>query len=235
MTFFPTNDLKFIIQENISRRVHCVHKCYALLEVNKETPIRIKLLVLDQCMFTNFNVIENKMLRIEQDARILRVKSGTSNDLVYFELDRPDVASLIKERLFCFFKKLLKLNNDEAVVRNIFNICNALEITIHYSSLHAHHVAENNLENKIPRRNRVTNSEKSMIKYYVMNIGLSKSCIHDNLINDHLRFIITCWRLSNHSLKIETGRYAKPYIPERRTKSMLYLTVFNLMKYVEII
>ena len=75
---------------------------------------------------------------------------------------------------------------------------------------------------------------------------LSKSCIYDNLINDHFRFIVTRWRLSNHSLKIETGRYANPYIPREEEacsvcfvleneKHVLYLTVFDLMKYVEII
>ena len=30
------------------------------------------------------------------------------------------------------------------------------------------------------------------------------------MLNDHFRYIITRWRLSNHSLKIETGRYTRP-------------------------
>ena len=36
-----------------------------------------------------------------------------------------------------------------------------------------------------------------------------KSCICNNFVNDHYRFIITRWRLSNHKLKIETDRYNK--------------------------
>ena len=35
----------------------------------------------------------------------------------------------------------------------------------------------------------------------------SKSCIYTSFLNDDLRGIITRWRLSNHNLKIETGRY----------------------------
>ena len=47
-----------------------------------------------------------------------------------------------------------------------------------------------------------------MCKYYVdLHFMDEKSCIYNNYINDHYRFIISRWRLSNHNLKIETGRY----------------------------
>ena len=36
--------------------------------------------------------------------------------------------------------------------------------------------------------------------------------LYNSLINDKSRMIITRWRLSCHRLKIETGRYHKPYI-----------------------
>ena len=36
----------------------------------------------------------------------------------------------------------------------------------------------------------------------------NKSCIYDSLLKDDIRSIITRWRLSNHDLMIEIGRYS---------------------------
>ena len=38
------------------------------------------------------------------------------------------------------------------------------------------------------------------------------------MTNDYYRYIITRWRLSNHNLKIETGRYTKPMTPRAERK-----------------
>ena len=53
MLFFPTNDINEIMLKNINKRMSNVAKYYAWLELNGETPIDIKLLVLDQCMFNS--------------------------------------------------------------------------------------------------------------------------------------------------------------------------------------
>ena len=56
-----------------------------------------------------------------------------------------------------------------------------------------------------------------MISYYrqiIINPG--KSCIYQYFVNDYYRRIISRWRLSNHRLKIETGRYSRPYVPRER-------------------
>ena len=36
--------------------------------------------------------------------------------------------------------------------------------------------------------------------------------IYNSLISEHIRIIITRWRLSNHNLRIETGRQEVPYL-----------------------
>ena len=135
MLFFPTNDLNEIILKNINRRMVNVSKYYAWLEVNEDTPIDIKLLVLDQCMFTallygietwgDISKIEDKLQKIEINAlrRILKVKTGTSIDLIYFELNRADVISRIKDAQFKFFKKLSSIKHDEAIVKHIIDMC----------------------------------------------------------------------------------------------------------------
>ena len=52
MLFYPTDDLDKIILNKLSKRKVYVAKYYAWVEINENTPVDIKLLVLDQCMFT---------------------------------------------------------------------------------------------------------------------------------------------------------------------------------------
>ena len=53
MLYYPTNDIKTIVTNNINKRMVNVAKFYAWLNVNDNTPIDIKLMVLDQCLFTS--------------------------------------------------------------------------------------------------------------------------------------------------------------------------------------
>ena len=52
-----------------------------------------------------------------------------------------------------------------------------------------------------------------MCKYYCDLNFQNKSIIYTSLLNDYYRYIITRWRLSNHDLSIETGRYSRPITP----------------------
>ena len=52
-----------------------------------------------------------------------------------------------------------------------------------------------------------------MISYYRNLVDPEKSCIYNSFASDYHRFIITRWRLSNHKIRIETGRYERPFIP----------------------
>ena len=60
---------------------------------------------------------------------------------------------------------------------------------------------------------KIRNVDRSMISYYRNLINVEKPCIYTSFLNDYYRKIITRWRLSCHKLKIETGRYARPFIP----------------------
>ena len=52
MIYYPTNNITTIVQKNINKRVCYISRFYAWLSVNENTPIDVKLLVLDQCLFT---------------------------------------------------------------------------------------------------------------------------------------------------------------------------------------
>ena len=135
MNVLPSNDMNKIIMFNLNQRMGSVCKFYAWLEVNEETPIGIKILVLDSCLFNsilyavetwgNITCIDGKLRVIEQKAlkAVLRVISGTSNDLVYNELKRPDIISRIKDSQRKFFQRLVKLDDNDAIVKSFISLC----------------------------------------------------------------------------------------------------------------
>ena len=54
-----------------------------------------------------------------------------------------------------------------------------------------------------------------MLQYYCTIVNVkNKSPIYTNYVNDTNRATITRWRLSNHKLLIETGRYKIPYVEQ---------------------
>ena len=133
--FIPNNDTDKIISFNVADRKHNWAKFYGWIEVNNETPIEIKLLVLDNCLFNSIlyafevfgkiDCVEKELRLAEQKAlrSILKVKKGTSIDLLYNELKRPDIISSIKDSQYQFFEKLATLTEDDALVKSILRLC----------------------------------------------------------------------------------------------------------------
>ena len=221
MKFVPTNDVNKIIRTNLNERMNNFCKFYSWLEVNVETPIEIKLLVLDNCMFNSIlyavetwgdiTHIEDKLMAAERKALkcVLKVKSSTSNDVIYNELKRPDIVSKIKELQWKFFQRVKKLNEEEALVVSIMRICRNSSRMNYYETLSSDS-RKNNVRN---REERIVASNSSMLKYYCsINDVYKKSSIYQSYVDDEKRSVITRWRLSNHKLRIETDRYHNPPI-----------------------
>ena len=213
--FLPTIDVDRIITFNIDDRFHNWVKFYEWLEVNEETPIEIKTLVLDNCLFHsilyaaevfgNINCIEKKLRLAEQKAlrSILRVKKATSIDLLYNELKRPDIISSILESQYKFFQKIEMLDEEVAMVKSILRLCYDTPFVEHYKSLRPD-MKKNNIS---IRETKILESDASMLQYYASIVNVKeKSSIYCNFIDDRKRAVITRWRLSNHKLWIETGR-----------------------------
>ena len=153
--------------------------------------------------------IEDKLRKIELKAlkAILKVKKGTTNDLVYHELRRPDIISKIKDRQYKFFDKLRNTDTSDASVRAALELCKDSRFIRYYFD-----VKDNNTSINIQEReNRIMNSADSMCIYY-RELFSDLSIIYSSMSNDYYRYIITRWRLSNHTLQIEIGRYSRPKI-----------------------
>ena len=137
--FICSDILKDHILKNVTyRKVH-LHKFYAWLEDNEYTPIQIKLLVLYGCVFAamfycsetwyEIDTVAEDILLLERQAlkRCLGVKASTPDDIVYMELNRPNIVNSIKERQRKFFDKLPELEGN-AIVCDILEMCSELGV-----------------------------------------------------------------------------------------------------------
>ena len=193
MKFLPTNDIHKIIDINLNERISNVCKFYAWLEVNVGTPIEIKLLVLDNCIFSSIlhavetwgdiGYTEKKLKLIEQKAlkAVLKVKKGTSTDLLYNEIKRPDTMARIKDLQWKFYHRVMNINDDDALVKNFINLCNNTPIIEYYRSLSSTNKA-NNIRN---REQNILDSISPMVQYYASIINVEqKSTIDSNFVDD---------------------------------------------------
>ena len=102
MWLTTSNDTMQHIKCNLKHRAFNIVKFYAWLDINEDTPIQIKIQVLDSCMFAaclyggecwpKIDLVASSILAQERRIleRILQVKTNTPNDIIYVELNRCD-------------------------------------------------------------------------------------------------------------------------------------------------
>lgn len=96
-----------------------------------------------------------------------------------------------------------------AIVKSIMRLCEEGSILRYYRSLHNRHCTDDIID----REHRVHTSDRTALSYYTAMNFDSKSVIYCSYMDDVKRGVLTRWRLSNHRLKIELGRYHRPMIP----------------------
>ena len=133
-----TNKLREIIEFNINKRMFNVAKYKSWLEVNKNTPVAIKLLILDNCVLKailygfeawgDLSWIQKRLETIELDLlkSTLGVKKGTPTNLVYHELNRGGIVSKLMDWQKDFVGKIDNLSDDDALVKCLWNRCQHL-------------------------------------------------------------------------------------------------------------
>ena len=131
-----------LILANLNKKGFNINKFYNWLDVNESTPFIIKLRVLYSCMFASVlysceswgdvTIITDKLLQIERNAlkRCLGVKLGTTADIVYYELNLPDIKSVIIQRQFNFINKIQPLSDGDAIVKDIWNVYRNSDIAL---------------------------------------------------------------------------------------------------------
>ena len=133
--FIMSNILTEHILANVNNRMGNIHKFYAWLQYNIDTPIKVKLIVLYNCVFPaityaaetwgDISTIKEKILQVERKAlkRRLGVKSSTPTNLLYIELDLADIVASIRDRQHKFYQKLQSLQEGTAIVLDVLEMC----------------------------------------------------------------------------------------------------------------
>ena len=219
---FVSSDCQTVhIQENLKGRSLNIQKFYEWLHINESTPIRIKLEVLDACMFMAYvhgsetwykiDDVSDDLLLLERKLlkRILCVKSNVPDDILYLELDRPDIMSVIKQRQLNFYQNLLKLGEDESITRKLVAQYQYLPMFDYYKCLRKDAVKKDKV-NRLEESKKCTNT---LTERYHHLIDMKYNHVVYSFVPEYLRVIITRWRLSNHDLRVETGRYVRPILP----------------------
>ena len=223
-----SNDIHTLVEFNLKKKKFNEAKFYSWLQVNEFTPFPLKLRVLYGCMFSamlysceawgDIEHIAESLLVIERKAlkSCLGVKQGTSNDIIYAEVNKADIISVIKHRQYSFYKKFKNLSIIDAVACQMWNIYenvpndgNPKRFFDYYNSL-----IDNSTEcNKNYRISKLSDSTKSMdIRYKIVCNMKYNDHLYNSMINDQDRTIVSRWRLSSHKLYIETGRYKRPIV-----------------------
>ena len=234
-----TDDIYELVKNNLNSKMFNVPKFYAWLEYNETTPFFIKIKVLNSCLFQallysseawgNLTEIESELRSMEQKALkcCLGIKSGTTNDITYFEINKPDIIASIKDRQHSFGMKIRNLGPGEALVKEIWNFCvyqnyPGTNLISYYKDLNGKECMRNIEE----RKARIETSSQTMCTRYKQLIGMNYcSVLYDTCLDDTKRTIITRWRLSSHKLKIEKGRYTRPVTNEEDRKCKVCLVV----------
>ena len=171
-----------------SRRSGTISKYYAWLEANNETPIEIRMLILDNCLFSsilygienwgNFECIYETLRSIVLKAlkAALNVKKGTPKELIYHKIRRPDIVSRVKDAQFNFFQRISKIAQNEALIKDVMILCDGSLTMQYYKKLHNHH-----RQDDIQDRERlIRNSNSSMVSYYANMNFVDKSVIYNS-------------------------------------------------------
>jgi hypothetical protein len=222
MNYIASNEILKHIQRALKDRMFHVSKFYDWLLINEATPVTVKLNVLYVCMFNAYlyaveawwkiDDVSKRLLLLERKLLrcILCVKSNTPDDVLYLEFNRHDLIAWIKHRQRNFFQNLLQLRDDEAVARRIVTKYRHLPLFEYYDNIDPDVLTKN----KEDRLSRVHNATTTYLQRYTQLIDTTYNhVIYDSYIPEYLRIVITRWRLSNHELKIETGRRETPFVP----------------------
>ena len=146
---------------------------------------------------------------------------GTSDEIVYTEINKADIVNTIYCWQYKFYEKFRKLRDTDSIAKSIWQKYKQMDDNLekpflnHYESLKSDTV-KSNIE---MRKSIIRESKQTMHKRYYQLFNLKyNEVLYNSMTNDMDRVMITRWRLSSHRLYIETGRYKNPpIIRDQRT------------------
>ena len=225
-----SSEITKLVQYNLKKKLSNIPKFYAWLNINRSTPFMLKMKVLYSCMFPSIlyscetwgdtTSYAKDLLLVEKKAlkACLGIKSSTPDDIIYIELNRADIICHIHTRQYKFYRKFICLNEDDSSAKKILNKLKAIDNIRKPFLEYFENLTEVNLkENLQKKKNNIASSNKSMhTRYLQLFPSESNKVLYNSMVDDKKRAIISRWRLSSHSLYVETGRRVGLERSERR-------------------
>ena len=200
-----------------------VLKFISFLKKNRDIPFYVKRRVFDAALMSSIlygceswldadmkPVIKLYNWGIKQ---LLGVRMSTCNDLCYLEIGYPPLPDLVRQKQRKFFKA--KWQEREAMVDDplMYTILKITSVN-NKTSNYIRHLIDDNVDDiflaQEKLRNNVIQSESSRrITYRHLNFNVDTHEVYrvKKFINDVHRMAFTKFRISGHSLAVETGRW----------------------------
>ena len=125
-----SKDLSSPLEFNLNKKKFNIVEFYLWLHVYESTPFPLKMQVLYGCMFGaflyscevwgNIEKISESLRTSERNAikTCLGVKKGTPSNIIYVEINKPDIISVIKQRQYNFFSKFYNMEESESIAKS---------------------------------------------------------------------------------------------------------------------
>ena len=200
-------------------------KLCSFLNKNPDLPFVIKKKVMEACIFSSLlygseSWFNDKVGKLNSSylaavKMVLGVKSSCSNEMVLLESGYPSLLSLIKEKQFKFFRKLISsrshMSDDPFMhmlrVARLSDTPAARYIDNVLGSTTASFTSQSIEEMKAQIRCK---AGSKFIMYRELNPDLSKHPLYycNDIIESH-RIAFSRFRVGSHRLRIETGRWSR--------------------------
>ena len=218
--FTEDGRLNTVVTMHLKTRMADLNKFKIFCKVNATMPYRYKKDVLQAVLITsllycceswfteNLKLMEQRYIGALK--ALLGVRETTRTDVVLLETGMPTLNELIKKRTSAFLKKNINAAADDTPLVKVYRMCEA-------KSTGGYRYFKRLLDNPeeeclVEVKRKMTDSSTSKaLKYKEMNPNLNIHGVYNSkvYIDERKRAVFTKFRTSSHSLKIETGRWAR--------------------------
>ena len=223
--FTSDGSLSSAVKSHVQEKMAHFHKFIAFLDKNNDIPFIIKKRVFDACLLSallygceswlNADLKPVSKLYNWALKQMLGVRLTTCNDVCYIESGYAPLTAIVRNKQRIFFGKMynnrINLSDDplgyvlKFILSNRYNTKNYLNNLINNSNI-------NDCQNESEKlKNCLRRSESSRRRVYCNEINANLD-VHDiyfkkhNILEIH-RIAFTRFRISSHSLAVETGRW----------------------------
>ena len=218
--FTEDGKVNSILTMHLKSRMADLNKFKIFCKVNATMPYTYKKKVLQAVIISSLlygseSWFEAKLKVLEQMyygalKALLSVRETTRNDVILLETGMPTVKELISMRTIAFVKKNVRADKDSTPLAKAFKMCEE-KGTSGYRYLKRLLDSPQIVCLQETKRNFAQETGTKAVTYKEMNPGLNvhKVYLSDKYIDERKRAAFTKFRVSSHSLKVETGRWSR--------------------------